>query len=193
MSSKEHIHQEKKILPLTEHGEMLTKQFQLNCNLPGHPGNKHLQKPAPPRNRRLTVRKFQPKIRNLLPVRNKKELKSKANKIHTDSVRETINSYPANRVLGTKPPNINNEEIKFSRNSRSKLSQLRSGFSSILNDYKHRIDENMPNICPKCHLTPHDTVHLFNCPANPTRLKPIHLWKAPARAADFLKLDEGIT
>ena len=110
--------------------------------------------------------------------------------IHTDTVRKTINSYAANRVTGSKPPDINKEEVKLSRNTRCKLSQLRSGFSSILNDYKHRIDENIDNICPKCHLTPHDTNHLFNCPSDPTTLRPIDLWKKPARTADFLKLDK---
>ena len=172
---------------------MIYKPFKLNCNLPNHPGNKHLNKPAPTRKRKLTVKKFQNNIQNIFPVRNKKELKSKMKTIHTDTVRKTINSYSANRVTGSKPPDINKEEMKLSRNTRCKLSQLRSGFSSILNDYKHRIDENIDNICPKCHLTPHDTNHLFNCPSDPTTLRPIDLWKKTARTADFLKLDEGIT
>ena len=41
--------------------------------------------------------------------------------------------------------------------------------------------------------TSHDTNHLFNCPSDPTTLRPIDLWKKPARTADFLKFDEGIT
>ena len=40
---------------------------------------------------------------------------------------------------------------------------------------------------------PHDTPHLFNCRLNPTNLTPINLWTTPHQAANFLKLDEGIT
>ena len=193
MASKDHIHQETKILPLKEHGDLLTKQFHLNCHLPGHPGNKHLNKPAQPRSRKLTARKYQDSVVNLLPITDKKNLKKKMRTVHTDIVATTINSYNNNRVLNTKPPGINKEEISLNRKVRSRLSQLRSGFSICLNDYKHRLDPEVLNQCPKCGHTPHDTNHLFNCTEDPTDLQTINLWTTPILAANFLKLDEGVT
>ena len=47
MTPIEHLHRETKVLPLREHGEMLTKQFLLTCHLPGHPGNRVTDIPAP--------------------------------------------------------------------------------------------------------------------------------------------------
>ena len=73
------------------------------------------------------------------------------------------------------------------------LSQLRSGYSRKLNSYKHRIDQNINDKCPECNGTPHDSKHLFNCPSNPTDLQVVDLWTKPVLAANFLKLDEGLT
>ncbi|KAI5726007.1 hypothetical protein M8J77_022717 [Diaphorina citri] len=42
--------------------------------------------------------------------------------------------------------------------------------------------------CPLCSGAPHDTNHLFNCPANPTSLTPFDLWTSPAKVASFLEL-----
>jgi hypothetical protein len=39
-----------------------------------------------------------------------------------------------------------------------------------------------------CAGTPHDTNHLFNCPAKPTTLTPIDLWENPMQATAFLDL-----
>ena len=111
----------------------------------------------------------------------------------TTEVAKTILSYPPNKVLKADPPKISKEENTLSRNSRSLLSQLRSGYSRILNSYKHRIDPNTANSCGLCSGTPHDSKHLFNCPRNPTDLSIFDLWSKPVQTANFLKLDEGIT
>ena len=42
MASHTHLHRECKVLPLKEHGDLLTKQFLAQCFLPSHPGNKQL-------------------------------------------------------------------------------------------------------------------------------------------------------
>ena len=98
---------------------------------------------------------------------------------------------------------ITGEKIKFSvtlprkymfqkknlpRKTRSILSQLRSGYSTILNSYMSRIDENVQNNCPDCQLSPHNTNHMFSCPDKPTTLTTRSLWETQREVAEFLGL-----
>ncbi len=76
-------------------------------------------------------------------------------------------------------------------NYRKLLSQLRSGYSRLLNSYLHRIDDNIEDKCPLCNQTPHDTVDLFNCPNNPTHLTVLSLWTQPVLAKKFFKTRRG--
>ncbi len=131
-------------------------------------------------------------IQDLLPV-TRDNLKAKQKAIHTREVSRILASYPPNKVLQANPPEVNKMEANLTRSVRSQLSQLRSGYSRLLNSYLHRIDDNIEDKCPLCNQTPHDTVHLFNCPNNPTHLTVLSLWTQPVLAANFLKLDEGIT
>ena len=48
-TQEEHIHRETKVLPLRDHGRMITEQYLATCHLPGHPGRKHLDRPPPRR------------------------------------------------------------------------------------------------------------------------------------------------
>ena len=100
---------------------------------------------------------YRDNIKHLLPVQDKKDLKQKIKNIHTKEVQNTLNSYPPNKVLQAIPPYISKEELKLTRNSRSLLSQLSSGYSRKLNSYKHRIDQNINDKCPDCNSTPHDS------------------------------------
>ncbi|KAI5734180.1 hypothetical protein M8J77_003526 [Diaphorina citri] len=75
--------------------------------------------------------------------------------------------------VGFSHPPVSSEEKELPREARTKLAQMRSGFSTLLNSYKSRIDPNIQNEYPLCAGTPHDTNHLFNCPAKPTTLTPI--------------------
>ena len=72
------------------------------------------------------------------------------------------------------------------------MSQLRSGFSNSLQSYKARLDPSIPDQCPKCKISPHDTNHLFICPKAGTSLSPRDLWAQPGKVLDFLK-DNGYT
>ena len=194
MTPIEHLHRETKVLPVREHGEMLTKQFLLNCHLPGHPGNRVIDIPFPDRKQRKpTVLNYRDNIQHLLPVNDRVSLKSMTKRIHTETVQYTIASYPDNKVLHGTPPEVQEDEHTLSRTSRCLLSQLRSGYSRIINSYLSRIDENIEDTCPKCGQSPHNTNHLFSCRDNPTTLAPRSLWTTPHQAANFLKLDEGVT
>ena len=65
MSGIDHLHQETKVLPIRAHCELQTKQFLLGNHLPGHPGNKFLNKPRPRRNMKLTCLKNSKDIKHL--------------------------------------------------------------------------------------------------------------------------------
>ena len=102
---------------------------------------------------------------------------------------DTIRAYPHNKVLGRTPPPLVKEEIDLSRKTRATLSQLRSGYSKVLNSYNNVLDETVPDECPLCLQTPHNTAHLFSFPANPTNLTVESLWNEPKKTATFLNLD----
>ena len=123
-----------------------------------------------------------------------KYLKKKQKILHTKAVTDPINSYIPNKVLNLKPPEISQKEESLSRNSRVVLTQLRSGYSRVLNSYLHRINEEIEDKCPDCNTSPHTTDHLFNCQMKPTSLTPTDLWTNPDLVASFLDLDEtGVT
>ena len=88
-------------------------------------------------------------------------------------------------------PDVAPEEKTLPRKVRSALSQLRSGYSVLLNSYKSRIDPDERNECPDCHGEPHDTAHLFACEDHPTPMDESALWLQPVAAANFLRLLGG--
>ena len=191
-ASWQHVHRETKVLPLREHEKMVAEQYLAACYLPDHPGGKHLDRPPPPprRNLKKTLLEYkkdvEPLYANLYTEENYKFIKKE---IHTDTVESTISAYPDNKVLGRTPPPLSKEETKLPRKARATLSQLRSGYSKMLNSYNNTLDETIPDECPLCSQSPHNTAHLFTCPANPTNLNIESLWTQPLAAATFLNLD----
>ena len=70
---------------------MLTKQFLLSCQLPGHPGNRVINTPAPNRpKRKPTNLKYREEIQHLPPITDKASLKSNNKRIHTETVQKVI-------------------------------------------------------------------------------------------------------
>ena len=193
MAHQDHLHQETEVLPVKEHTRMTSEQFLLNCHLPNHPGNKQTVRPLPARRMKSTIQNYRETVQNLLPISDKKDLKKKQKIIHTKHVANTIRNYIPSKVLNRPPPKIDKKEESLSRNSRSLLSQLRSGYSRKLNSYLHRINDEIEDKCPQCNISPHTTSHLFNCQMKPTDLLPEDLWKNPDLAAGYLDLDEGVT
>ena len=192
MASVDHIHQETKVLPVKEHTEMVAKQYLATCFNPKHPGNKQLNKPRDPRVMKTTINMYKDQVADLLGNVQQPDdtiIKAAQKTIHSESVADTTSNLAPNRVLGILPPEINQEILTLDRTTRSELSQLRSGFSKRLNSYLHRLDASIPDECPDCLLSPHDTAHLFACRANPTVLTPDSLWSSPVEAANFLKLE----
>ena len=181
MSATTHLNQETNILPVKEHTEMLTNQFLLSMHKQDHPNHHLLTEPIQPRKIKSSIIDKQPNVHRYL--RDGERLK----KIHEDAHAVCRNKYPVNKVLNTRPPAINVKEEKgLPRMTRSKLAQLRSGYSPFLQSYLARIDSRIDPKCTDCNLEDHTTVHVFNCPTKPTRLTPTNLWTKPKKCAEFL-------
>jgi hypothetical protein len=190
MSSIDHLHQETKVLPLQAHSELLTKQYALRCHLPGHPGQKHLDRPPPPRLMKRDLNMSLNQVDDLTTNADggfgMKDYKRGVKTLHTECVARVVASYSNNKVLNATAPAIDASEAELPRKARCLLSQLRSGYCKRLNSYKHRLNEAIPNDCPECGSSPHDVAHIFDCEKNPTDLTPLDLWRRPKDVADFL-------
>ena len=130
------------------------------------------------------------KISNILPNEglDDSSYKAKLKEIHTKEVKSSIQQLGDNQILQRPPPNINESEKKLNRKARTTLSQLRSGYSSHLNSFLARINEDIEDVCPDCNEPGHTTEHLFDCKAKPTNLTTESLWNEPMEAANFLGL-----
>ena len=195
MASQDHLHQETQVLPVKAHCQMLTKQYAHRTLLQGHPCNRLVQRPPPPRLMKPTITDLHRQtLASLRPNATEDEVSLLNHITHTHAVQDTINSFQPNRVLGHAPPTSNVRQLELqanlSRRTRTLLSQLRSGFSSLLQSYRARIspDQDSSSSCPNCGSGPHDTQHLFNCSSRPTTSQPSDLWTRPAEVALFLQL-----
>ena len=192
MTPINHLHTEGKYIPVQKHSEMLAKQFLLATAKPDHPNHGILDEPLPERTMKHTLTtKFGQQIKSLLPEEplQAQEYKIALKNIHTTTVQDCINAQAHNSVINKPAPEIHKSEKELPRKTRSILSQLRSNYSSFLNSYLSRIQEDTQDICPKCQISPHNTQHLFNCAADPTDLTAESLWLQPRAASQFLGLD----
>lgn len=179
----------------TTHNNLLARQYLLSCQLPTHPSNEIVSAPAAPRNiKKGLVRTYPEVIAKVAPDGyTGQTYKRHLGELHEDAVRDVLSSYPQNVVLGSKPPAIHKSEADLPRQTRTTLAQLRSGWCRSLNSYMSRLDPTIDNVCPKCGNGPHDTAHLFQCPANHTELIVTNLWTKPMAAAVFLDLETAET
>ena len=87
----------------------------------------------------------------------RKDRKATLQAHHTDSVNKAVKSQERNVVLHGRPLSINNSEKDLTRQERSTLVQLRSGYCRLLGFYKCRIKKDASlNICAYCGMTPHN-------------------------------------
>ena len=190
MSATTHLNQESKILPVKEHNSMLTEQYLLSMHRPHHPNHHVLSDPTPPRDKRRSILDLRSNLaEGISDSISEPEYKMFLKQIHSQAVNSALQGYPSNRVLHRRPPDVNDrEERELPRHTRCILAQLRSGHSSFLNEYLHRINKSDSDKCPKCLTDVHSSIHLFNCPADPTALTAEDLWLNPRAAAQFLGL-----
>ena len=195
-------------MPVRDHCAMLSKQFLLQTALPEHPNHQAEAPPPPPpgcrraggrapRTMKKTLQtEFKEAIKDKLPSNNsisRADIKLGMLNIHTECVEITISNQADNKVLNKPAPDVDKSERKLARRTRTLLTQLRSGYSSMLLTYLHKIKPTKfpSDLCPNCQSEPHTTTHLFSCPNNPTNLSPEDLWERPVEVARFLGLDTG--
>ncbi|KAH7711307.1 hypothetical protein AAVH_21390 [Aphelenchoides avenae] len=188
MSSIDHLHQETAMLPVRDHNVLLTDQFYAAAGNPAHPNHHLVYEPDPPREMKHTIHSFSRKRTADARAATCPLLRVVQKKLHTTAVETSAPFLATNVVLGGRPPPVSNAEKTLPRRTRAKLAQLRSGYCRGLKSYVARIDPTTADACPHCDGTPHDTAHLFNCPAHPTDLKAIDLWNKPVEAAAHASL-----
>ena len=187
LSAESHLHAETKMLPVQDHLSLLSSQFLATALQPGHPSYATVTADSGPRDMKRTLqRRFGPQVLRFFTNGAVQDAKEARKQLHTEYVDAAIRARPLNRVLNLQPPDIAEEESSLPRQYRTTLSQLRSGFCSALNTFKHRIGITDTDTCPSCQQSPHTTQHIFTCPSNPTTLGVIDLWERPAEVADFL-------
>ena len=187
MSSIDHIHSEAKMLKVSEHSDLLSAQYLVQCLDPDHVCHNITTMYPRPRQMKQTLNtKHLQSIQPLLADTKKESLQA----VHTEAVNKARNSQKANRVLNDRPPSISSEETSLERYQRATLSQLRSGHCKLLNSYKHRLEPTVSSICPDCGAPSQDVPHLFNCTAHPNTLTSVNLWVKPVESIrEFSFLD----
>ena len=189
MASTDHLHQEALVLHVRAHLSMLCSQFLLSALRPNHPSHPTVTADSGPRNIRHTLQsRFRPSISAHLidGITQPDCYRESLRQVHSDAVAATIAALSPNRLLGVSPPAVSASEQRLPRAHRTTLSQLRSGFSSAMRDYRHRIGAEPTPECPECADPCHSVPHLFSCPARPTDLSVGNMWERPLEVARFL-------
>ena len=187
MTPVDHLHTEAKILKVDEHLKMLCSQFLATCLQPNHASFPIVTADSGPRRKKQSLQMgFSDQVNDLLVDGCITDIKIARKIIHTRAVRAAIDSRRPNGVLSDSAPDVDVAELDLPRGARTTLAQLRSGYSSALNSFKHRIGLAPTDVCPCCRQTEHTTPHLFSCPARPTNLSPIDLWQRPGEVMEFL-------
>ena len=189
MSAIDHLHTETKLLPVADHLSLLSSQFLARALQPHHPSYSTVSSPSGPRSMKNTLQsRYLPSVAPHLvgdalpPVNYRNTIQC----LHTEAVANAIASQAPNRVLGSPPPAIAEEERTLPRPYRSTLSQLRSGFCRSLNYYRERIGRAQDPRCPHCRGGAQTTNHIFSCPVFPTSLEVVDLWHRPGSVSRFI-------
>src|SRR5271163_2635090 len=192
------LHPETLTLLVERHNTLLSTQALIQLHNPIHPNHHHLT------NTTLTNPKRQMKHTIITkhkaditppppgPSLDATSLQNTLKSTHTHIVTKTRNSLCVNPVLATPPPPISASEKFLPRRHRTLLAQLRCNSCPRLNQYQNFIQPATPNTCPACSLSPHDTQHIFSCPAIPTPLTPLDLWADPGAVITFLDRGPGM-
>jgi hypothetical protein len=197
VTSQDHLHAECKLLPVDEHLFMLCTQFLASCLHPSHPSNATVKLP-PGHQKNQHGRPMKETLSScfhdavspylwgdLIPSGLYDKIK---NDIHTATVQNYLTSAGPNKVLGTRPPAVDNSEKSLPQAYVTTLHQLRSSKCSALKTYQYFIKASNDDICQSCQSAPESTFHIFNCSTNPTPLTVLDLWRKPVEAAKFLSL-----
>ena len=187
MTPIDHLHTEAKVLKVDEHLKLLCSQHLATCLQPNHVSLPIVTADSGPRRMKQSLQTgFRDQVNDLLVDGNVHDIKTTRKVLHTRAVQAAIRSRRLNGVLSGAAPEVDQSETELPRIARTTLAQLRSGYCSALETFRHRINLAPSAVCPCCRQTDHTTQHLFSCPEHPTTLTPLDLWQRPAEAVEFL-------
>ena len=198
-TNTQHLHQETKTLPLSNHLKLHASQLKQKSQLPTHPLHNLTKQVACTRRMKQTI--FENWSGKTIDINNNNTMPSTPDSIsqnlktiHTMAVSECLKSYKPNPVLAQSAPNINVSEQSLPRKTRRILAQLRAGKSPVLTAYLHTIDpKSYPSpICPLCKSHDHTTQHLFSCSKMKTSLTTMDLWNDPVSVTSLLQMWEDV-
>jgi len=108
MSHTDHLHVETKLLPVKYHSELLAKQYWLSCYQPHHPCHHLTTLPAPARNMKGTLMKFNSEVVPLSDegITDIDTYRDCLRTLHSQAVVEAKTNFVPNRFLGASPPDI---------------------------------------------------------------------------------------
>ena len=206
MTGIDDLHAEAKMLKVEDHLRMLCSQHLATCLQPSHASFPAVTADSGPREIRQTLQRsfretrefgggqqriptsFEEPFQDQLVNGCVLDIKTTRKVIHTRAVEVAIESRKPNRVLGAAAPDVSDlAEQDMTRQERTTLAQLRTGFCSALNGYLHVIGATESPLCPCCRQADHTVQHLFQCPEHPSTCTPTDLWLHPVRALDFLR------
>ena len=148
MSHTDHLHVETKLLPVKYHSEPLAKQYWLSCYQLHHPYHHLTTLPAPVRNIKGMLMKYNCEVVPLSDegITDVDTYRDCLRTLHSQAVVEAKANFVPNRVLGASPPDISPLESLLPRSVRTTLAQLR---------YKARITSGISDVCLECGVAPH--------------------------------------
>jgi len=183
------LHHETKILPIKSHLKLHASNYKEKTKDPGHPNHHIYQRNPPPRRMKTTIfhdtaNLYHHQTQNPTQEQIKQNIKTN----HTLAVTEHQNQLPNCKFTNQPYLTSHPSEINLPRDRRCLLRQLRNGKSPFLRAHKHlQYPTACPSpLCPLCNTSPHDTLHLFNCPIIPTQLTITDLWTSPYLVSELL-------
>ena len=189
MTSSDHLHGEAQMLMVDEHLRLLASQSLASAMRETHSVFEVVTNPSGPRQPKESLQPayyedIAPYLEDgVVPLGHYNNIK---NKLHADHVRQAISSRRFNKVINRQAPPVHSSESRLPRPHRSALAQLRSGYSSSMNNYLVKVGRADSSACPQCGVDEHSPAHFFSCPTHPIRLTPTDLWLRPVESASFL-------
>ena len=142
---------------------MICSQYLATCLQPHHASFPIVTADSGPRRMKLSLQMgFSNQVINDLLVDGCiEDIEVARSTIHARAVQAAIGSRRPNGVFSLAAPDVDPTEISLPRAARTALAQLRLGYCSALNNFKHRINLVPSAICPFCQWADRTNQHFF--------------------------------
>ena len=129
------------MLPVKEHNEPPSKQFQLGCFAQKPPCSRLLEAEPPLRNIKKSFLDYFDDIEQYAnQTSDTTNFRHALTAIHSGDINAFTDSLSLNGILGVKAPPIAGEQIELTRESRVTLAHFSFGYCATLNYHLSRID-----------------------------------------------------